>query len=164
MIGDEPWEWCGRWRREGEQSGWRKTKNIRVKKKKKKLLTWEQGGWNPRPRCKSHGNSEVKPPKAKVVTQMGDLLSTWFLVHPIIYNPPKNPQWGDLCELDIFNQHMWDPRTLPLGEIGISRLVHTLSRCSPLKEGGSHQRSSNSRYACFAITFGQKPTWNETTP
>ena len=38
---------------------------------------------------------------------------------------------GYLGELDIFNGFKWEPRGLPLGEIGASQLVHAYSRSSP---------------------------------
>lgn len=63
---------------------------------------------------------------------MGDIPSTWFLVHPTTRSDHK---------------------------LEVSRLVCGRSRCSLLKAGDSLQRPCNSRNARFRITFGLKPIW-----
>ena len=53
---------------------------------------------------------------------------------------------------------------LPYGEIGTGQLICSHSRCSPLKEGGSHQGPSNFGNACFRFTYRFSPTrtWSNT--
>ena len=46
-----------------------------------------------------------------------------------------------------------------VGEIGAGWLVCACSRRSPLEEGISWQGPSNSRNACFRITYRLRPTW-----
>ena len=50
---------------------------------------------------------------------MGGLPSTWFLVHPITYDPSNHSEdiWKKLAS---FNQPCGNLGALPLGEIGAS--------------------------------------------
>ena len=59
---------------------------------------------------------------------------------------------------------MWNPRGLPLGEIGAGWLVHAHARGSPLKRGSSFLGPSSSHDACFRITRRLGPTrkWSNT--
>ena len=102
---------------------------------------------NSRPSPGSHGNSDVKPPKAKVVFRWVIFLALDFrcilppMVHPIIV--------GVSGWTGYFQPTMWEFGGLPLGKIGASRLVLAHSRCSPSKGGSNLRRRSNFHIARF---------------
>ena len=78
---------------------------------------------------------------------MGNLPSTGFPVHPATYSPPNHNAGMGVNQ--IFSAH----HVGALGEIGAGWLVCTCSRCSRPKGGISYQTPSNSRNACFRITY-----------
>ena len=73
----------------------------------------------------SHGNFEVKLPKARSSTHMGDIPSTWSLVHHNL-PPMMHPIiiWGYPSKLDICNQHVRTHGLTLGGEIGVGQFVH----------------------------------------
>ena len=81
------------------------------------VVLWNYGSLKPKALTQFLWNSEVKPPMAGMV--LG---------------------WVTFLALDFWRTRysqatMWEPRGLPLGEIGASCLVHAHSSCSPLKGG-----------------------------
>ena len=86
-------------------------------------------GSKPTPSPIYDGNSEVKPPKARIVLK-------WVTFLPLDF-------WCTLPHLpnrinQIFSIYHVTLGAFPWREIGASQLVHTHSRCSPSKEGKSH--------------------------
>ena len=67
------------------------------------------------------------------------------MVHPIMV--------GVSGWTGYFQRTIWEPRSLPMGEIGDGRLVHARLRCLPLKGGSSLWGPSNCRIAWFGITY-----------
>jgi hypothetical protein len=88
--------------------------------------------------------------------------NSWCAVHPTTYGPPQSK--GLSGRTGFFQSTTWEPRDLPLGEIGSGQLVHALSRCSPLKEGRGLWEHTNFRDAHFGITYRLRPTrrWRNT--
>jgi hypothetical protein len=132
----------------------------------KEIITWRQstcqqplysqwevgvkGSLNPRPLPGSHGNSKVKPPKARIVLRWWHP-NTWFsgapttMGHPIII--------GVAGWTRYFQPTMWESRGLPLEVTDAGRLVHAGSRCSPLTGGSLLRGSLKSHDARFGITY-----------
>ena len=89
---------------------------------------------------------------------MGGLPSTWYPVHPTIYDPPNHS--GGIKVNQIFSTDDEELYDLPLGEIGAGWFVHVLLNCSPFEKGdnSSLQKLSNSRNARFRITYRHSRT------
>ena len=63
-----------------------------------------------------------------------------------------------------FHPVVWEPKGLPLGEIGANQLVHAHSRSSPSKGGNSRQRPPNSQMPISGLRIDLDHLGNEATP
>lgn len=75
-----------------------------------------RGGLNQWPERGSHGDSEVKWPKSRIVHGWVTFLALWFLVHPITSGPP-NQSWGIQVD-QIFSTNHVGAYELALGRDG----------------------------------------------
>ena len=82
-----------------------------------------EGGLNPQVYPIFHGNSEVNQPKARIIW-LGTLPTTWFIMYLTIYYISQS-LWG-IQVICIFQPITWDPRGLPLGEIGVNQFLFFL--------------------------------------
>ena len=92
---------------------------------------------------------------------MDDPPNTWFPSRPYHYSPP-DPHCG--WSKKKFNQSCGNPRACPCERWMQPWVVHTHSRCSPLKGGSILQGPSHFRDARFRIMYRVRPTlsWSNT--
>ena len=116
--------------------------NLITRCRFKNYMDVGRSGLNPRPSSRSHGNYEVWASKGWNSTQMGDLLCTWFPVHPT-YGPPNQSERTQVYV--YFQSTMWNLGTCPWRSK--ANILHGFSN------------SHNSYNAYFRITYRLRPTW-----
>lgn len=122
------------------EAGWLKRKALA-------WMSWELWDWA----TQGHNNAK-----------MGDIPNTWFPHAPYHYGTLNHT--GGIKWTGYFSTNLWEPKGLPLREIGECKIVQAHSRCPPLEGGNNLQSLSNPHDAYFGITYNCRPTqrWTNT--